>query len=122
MTKQEQIEEMAKIIDCGQYCGDDCRQCKYNDETLITFCRFGRIAEMLYNKGYHRNDTSTFHTYSDSVLQKQTKQWLIERIRELEQAHLDDEWQLDNQRKYFKKILDELFDDIKSKCGVEVDE
>ncbi len=119
MTKQEQIDELAKAIyenyDCDGMRDGFCRGCGLLGEEM---CISRLCAKRLYNAGYHKNDTSTFHTYSDSVLQKQTKQWLIERIRELEQAHLDDELQLNKQRENFQKLLEE----VKRKCERDVEE
>lgn len=65
------------------------------------------VARAIIEAGYHTNDNSALKTYSDSVLMKQTKAWLIDQIRLLEQSCKDYEWQVNNQAKNYEKLLAE---------------
>lgn len=101
MNKEKEIKELAKTIyESGVALdGTDFAFGVSGDD------HFTKLAKKLIEAGYYINDNSTLKTYSDSVLMKQTKTWLIDQIRLLEQSCKDYEWQVNNQAKNYEKLL-----------------
>lgn len=112
MKNQNQINEVAKIInECvgtnlGQIHGTKSGYGKCADVTTTVDTTL--VAESIISAGYHKTDRSTLRIYSDSVLMRQTKQWLVEYIRLLEQLHKDDEQQIDQQVENFNRLIKEM--------------
>lgn len=74
-------------------------------ETISLEAVAEEIADALIKQGYHTNDNSAIKTYSKGTLMKQTKAWLIDQIRLLEQSNRDYEWQVNNQDKNYMNML-----------------
>lgn len=119
MTKQEQIEEMAKIIALDG-CGD-CSKCNEKEKYGCYFDAYKGNAEALYNAGYRKQGEVAKEMLST------LKNYCIKRhncFAELRnknlKAHVDDNALFDLGQMDFANCLLNIMNELSEKYGVEV--